>query len=68
MLATHFNLWGKAFHSLGAATENAASPALPRILGTTRALLLDERRQRVVDMKAAGHIGRLEHGDALSCR
>ena len=41
------HLWGKAFHSLGEATANAASPALPRVLGTTRALLLEERGQRV---------------------
>ncbi len=30
MLATHFNSWGKVFHSLGAATANAAYLALPR--------------------------------------
>ena len=47
MLTTHFSACGKAFHSLGAATANAASPALPRVLGTTRELLVDERRQRV---------------------
>ena len=47
MLAAHFNACGNAFHSLGAATANAASPALPRVLGTTRELLVDERRQGV---------------------
>ena len=47
MLAAHFNACDKAFHSLEAATADAASPALPRVLGTTRELLVDERRQRV---------------------
>ena len=33
MLATPFSCCGKAFHSLGAATVNVASPALPRVRG-----------------------------------
>ena len=47
MLAAHFNACPKAFYSMGAAIANAASLALPRVLGTTRELHVDERRQRV---------------------
>ena len=39
MLVTPFSSCGKTFSSLGAATVNAASAALPRVRGTTRALL-----------------------------
>ena len=39
-VARHSIVWGQQ-------QANAASPALPRVLGTTRELLVDERRQRV---------------------